>query len=78
MSILISFLYLLLYIAIVIFVAFAIRWLIVSFMGWSIDANIEKWGRVIVGLLCLIAIVVWLTGVLGMGPGLPHPVYGRY
>jgi hypothetical protein len=75
MAILISFLYLLLYIAIVIFVAFAIRWLIVSFMGWSLDANIEKWGRVIVGLLCLIAIVIWISGVIGMGPGLPRPVF---
>jgi hypothetical protein len=72
MNILISFLYLLLYIAIVIFIAFAIRWLIVSFMGWAIDPNIDKWGRVIVGLICLIAIVVWLSGVLGLGGGLPH------
>jgi hypothetical protein len=78
MSILISFLYLLLYIAIVVFVAFCIVWLIQSFMGWSIDANVMKWGKVIVGLLCMIAVVVWLAGVLGMGPGLPHPVYGRY
>lgn len=72
MSILESFLYLLLYIAIVIFVAFAIRWLITALLGWSIDPNIDKWGRIIVGLLCLIAVVVWLTGVLGMGGGLPH------
>ena len=72
MSILISFLYLLLYIAVIIFIAFAIRWLIVSFMGWSIDANVEKWGRIIVGLLCIIAIVVWLSGLLGAGGGLPH------
>ena len=72
MSILISFLYLLLYIAIVIFIALAIVWLITSFMGWSIDANVLKWGKVIVGLLCLIAVVIWLTGVLGGGGGFPH------
>jgi hypothetical protein len=76
MNILVSFLYLLLYIAVIIFVAFAIRWLIVSFMQWSIDPNIEKWGRIIVGLLCLIAIALWLSGVLGFGGGLPH-VYVR-
>jgi hypothetical protein len=72
MSILISFLNLLLYIAIIVLIAFAIRWVIVSFLGWSIDANVEKWARIVVGLLCLIAIVVWVAGVLGGGPGLPH------
>jgi hypothetical protein len=71
-SILISFLNLLLYIAIIIFVAFCIVWVITSFMGWSIDANVYKWGQIIVGLLCLIAVVTWLAGVLGLGGGLPH------
>ena len=65
MSILISFANLLLYIAIIIFVAFAIRWLIQGFMGWSIDGNVYKWGQIIVGLLCIIAILVWLSGLLG-------------
>jgi hypothetical protein len=72
MSILISFLYLLLYLAVVILIAYAIVWLITSFMGWSIDGNVYKWGKVVVGLICLIAIVVWIAGVLGMGGGLPH------
>jgi hypothetical protein len=72
MAILISFLNLLLYIAIIIFVAFCIVWLITSFMGWSIDANVYKWGQIIVGLLCLIAVVTWLAGLLGVGGGLPH------
>ena len=72
MAILLSFLNLLLYIAIIIFVAFVIVWVIQSFMGWSIDANVMKWGKVIVGLLCLIAVVAWLAGLLGAGPGLPH------
>ena len=71
MSILISFLNLLLYIAIIIFIAFVIVWVVQSFMGWAIDANVMKWGKVIVGLLCLIAVVVWLAGVLGGGVGLP-------
>ncbi|MEH2565348.1 hypothetical protein [Bradyrhizobium sp. AZCC 2289] len=72
MSILISFLNLLLYLAIIIFVAYCIVWLIRGFMGWSIDANVYKFGQIIVGLLCLIAIVAWLSGVLGLGGGLPH------
>jgi uncharacterized membrane protein (DUF485 family) len=72
MGILISFLELLLYIAIIIFVAYCIVWLITSFMGWSIDANVYKFGKIIVGLLCLIAIVVWIASVLGLGVGFPH------
>jgi uncharacterized membrane protein (DUF485 family) len=72
MAILISFLNLLLYIAIVVLIAFVIRWVITSLLGWSLDANIEKWGRVIVVLICVIAIVIWLSGVLGGGVGLPH------
>ena len=65
MNILLSFLNLLLYIAIIIFVAYCIVWLIRSFMGWQIDANIYKFGQIIVGLLCLIAIVAWLAGLMG-------------
>lgn len=72
MGILISFLNLLLYLAIIIFVAYCIVWLIRGFMGWQIDANVYKFGQIIVGLLCLIAIVTWLAGVLGLGGGLPH------
>jgi hypothetical protein len=72
MSILISFLNLLLYLAIIIFVAYCIVWLIRGFMGWQIDANVYKFGQIIVGLLCIIAIVVWLSSVLGLGGGLPH------
>jgi hypothetical protein len=75
MSILISFAYLLLYIACVILVAFGLRWLIEGFMGWKIDADVEKWARVVVGLLCIIAVLIWLAGIFGMGPGLPHPVF---
>jgi hypothetical protein len=72
MGILISFLNLLLYLAIIIFVAYVIVWLIQGFMGWTIDANVYKFGQIIVGLLCIIAIVLWLSGVLGGGVGLPH------
>jgi hypothetical protein len=72
MGILLSFLNLLLYIAIVILIAFVVRWVVVSFLGWSIDPMVEKWGRIVIALICLIAVVVWLAGVLGGGPGLPH------
>jgi len=72
MNILISFLDLLLYLAIIILVAYAIRWVITGFLGWPIDPNVYKWAQIIVGLLCIIAIVVWLTGVLGGGVGLPR------
>jgi hypothetical protein len=72
MSILVSFLNLLLYLAIIIFVAYAIKWLITGFLGWRIDAMVYKWAQIIVGLLCIIAIVAWLAGVLGLGGGLPH------
>jgi len=72
MSILISFLSLMLYIAVIVFVAYVIVWVLTGFFGWSIDANVYKFGQIIVALLCLIAVVVWLAGVLGGGPGLPH------
>jgi len=72
MSILLSFLSLLLYIAIICFVAYVIVWLITGFFGWAIDANVYKFGQIIVALLCLIAVVTWLSGVLGFGGGLPH------
>jgi hypothetical protein len=72
MAILISFLNLLLYLAIIILIAYAIKWVITGFLGWAIDANVYKWAQIVVGLLCIIAIVVWLAGLLGGGPGLPH------
>jgi hypothetical protein len=72
MAILVSFLNLLLYLAIIILVAYAIRWVITGFLGWPIDPMVMKWAQIAVGLLCIIAIVVWLAGVLGGGVGLPH------
>jgi hypothetical protein len=74
MSILISFLNLMLYIAIICFIAYVILWVITSVFGWSIDANVLKFGKIIVALLCLIAVAVWLGGILGAGPGL-HPFW---
>ena len=71
MGILLSFLNLCLYIAIICFIAYVILWVVQSFFGWSVDANVIKFGKIIVALLCLIAVVAWLVSVLGGGPGLP-------
>ena len=65
MSLLIGFLYLCLHIAVILIVAYAILWIVRDWMGVAIDAMVLKMGKIIVGLLCLIAIVVWLAGVLG-------------
>jgi uncharacterized membrane protein (DUF485 family) len=69
MSILISFLNLCLYIALICLIAYVILWVITGLFGWSVDANVLKFGKIVVALLCLIAIVVWLAGVLGAGGG---------
>ena len=71
MGLLLSFLNLLLYLAIILLVAFAIKWVIESFMGWSIDPDVLKWAKVVVGLICLIAIVAWIGGMLGYGTAPP-------
>jgi hypothetical protein len=72
MAILVSFLNLLLYLAIILFVAYVILWVVRDWFSIAIDGNVLKFAKIIVGLICLIAIVVWLAGVLGGGPGLPH------
>jgi cytochrome bd-type quinol oxidase subunit 2 len=70
MGLLISFLYLCLHIAIIIFVAYGIVWLF-KWLGKPIDADVYKWGQIIVVLLIIIAVVVWLVGVFPpMGYGL--------
>jgi hypothetical protein len=71
MAILISFLNLLLYIAIILFIAYVILWVVRDWFSIAVDGNVLKFAKIIVGLICLIAIVVWLSGVLGGGPGLP-------
>ncbi len=74
-AILVSFLYLCLYIAIIILIAFAIVWLANLIFGITIDGNVYKWGKIVVGLLCLIAVVLWLVSVLGGGGGISHPFF---
>jgi len=76
MNILLSFLNLLLYIAIIVLIAYIILWVIRDWFGVTIDANVLKFGKIVVALLCLIAVVIWLAGVLGGGPALP--TFWRY
>ena len=71
MAILISFLNLLLYIAIILFIAYVILWVLRDWFAIAIDGNVLKFAKIIVGLICLIAIVVWLASVLGGAP-FPH------
>ena len=64
MSILVSFLYLLLHIAVIILIAAVILW-VLKWLGVGIDPLVYKAGQAIVALLILIAVVVWLTGLVG-------------
>jgi hypothetical protein len=64
MSLLISFLYLLLHIAVILLIAACIVWLL-RWLGIGIDAFVYKIGQAIVALLIIIAVVVWLSGALG-------------
>ena len=72
-SILISFLYLALHIAIIIIVALAIVW-ICGLAGFAIDANVYRVGKIIVMLLCLIAVVLWLFSLQGVDLS-PHALW---
>ena len=70
-GILIGFLYALLYCAIVILIAFAFVWGL-RFIGVTIDGQVEKWGKVVVGLICVIILLTWLLTALGMLGGGPY------
>ena len=72
MGIVISFFEMLLFCVFVVFVAFLIVWGFTRILGEQIDANVYKWGKVLVGLICFIAFLVWIGGVLGMGVSFPH------
>lgn len=76
MNILISFLSLLLYIAIILLIAYVILWVVRDWFGVVIDPMVMKFATIVVALICLIAVVIWLSGVLGGGPGLP--MFWRY
>ena len=64
MSLLISFLYLCLHIAIIVLIAALILW-VLRWIGVGIDPLVYKVGQIIVALLCIIAVLLWLSGALG-------------
>lgn len=74
-SILIGFLTALLYCALVIFVAFLFVWGL-RFVGVNIDGNVYKWGKVIVGLICVIILLSWLLSALGVASNRSFRVLG--
>jgi hypothetical protein len=64
-AVLISFLEVLLTVAIVIFIAYAIKIAYETFVG-GFPAELFYWGKVIVGLICLIVVVTWLLSLFGL------------
>ncbi len=64
-ALLLGFLNVCLYCAIIILVAFVIVWVLSSVFGITLDANVMKWGKIVVALLCVIAIVAWLLSMIG-------------
>lgn len=77
-AVLLSFLNLCLYIAIIILVAFVILWVITNLLGIALDGNVLKWGKIVVALLCIIAIVAWLLSLLGSGVSVAPHFFGRW
>lgn len=71
-AILLGFLNVCLYCAVIILVAFVIWWVITGLMGLALDANVFKWGKIVVALLCLIIVVTWLLGLLSGVSTAPH------
>jgi hypothetical protein len=72
-GVLISFLEVLLTVALIILIAYCILWAARMFIG-GIDAQVEYWGRVVVGLLCLIVVVSWLLSLFGL-VSYPFPTF---
>jgi len=75
-AILIGFLQALLYCAIIIFIAFCFVWAM-RWLGIAIDGDVLKWGRIIVGLICVIVMLTWLLGALGLLGGAAYPHFFR-
>ena len=76
-ALLLGFLNVLLYCAIIVLVAFAIVW-ILNVVGFPPSAEVMKWGKIVVGLLCLIAVIAWLFGLMG-APIMSTPkFFGRW
>lgn len=72
-ALLLGFLNVCLTIAIIILIVFVILWVLQSLFGLVLDANVYKWGRIVVALICLIIILSWLFSLIGAGPYIgPH------
>lgn len=71
MNLLVSFLYLCLNIAIIVFVAYCIVW-VLKWLNVAIDANVYRIGQIIVALLIIIAVVLWAMGAMP-----PHMMFIR-
>jgi hypothetical protein len=56
----------------VILIAYAILWAL-RFFGVDVDGNVLKWGKIVVGLICLIVIVGFLLSLLGGAAYHPFP-----
>jgi hypothetical protein len=70
-ALLLGFLNVLLYCAVIILVAFVILW-VLRYFGIQPDGEVLKWGKIVVALLCIIAIAAWLFSLLG-GAGTYQP-----
>lgn len=75
MGILISFLYLLLHITVIVLIAALILW-VLKWLGVGIDPLVYKCGQAVVVLLIVIAVVIWLAGLLGYSTGYPYLRWG--
>jgi hypothetical protein len=75
MPILIGLANVVLYCAIVVFVAFTLLWLL-GLVGYPPSAEMVKVGKIIVLLLCLIAVMLWLASLFGLGGGFPNYFFG--
>lgn len=76
-AVLLGFLNVALTCALIILIAFVIVWAWQAFFG-PIEGNVFKWGKIVVGLLCLIVIVGWLLSLLGGGVGYAPRFLGRW
>jgi hypothetical protein len=65
MNLLVSALFMLLHIAIILLIAYVLLWVIRDWFGVSLDPMVMKFAQIVVALLCLIVVVLWLSGALG-------------